>query len=104
MTTRAGSLQEYLATRAELGIGIVIGQLAFLVVTDDRDRYSVQIRVIAPGAWNQPALSDQAKAKRDADRRAKRKALVARADKRRRQAARLARATSCDQSAVTVGG
>jgi hypothetical protein len=80
-------MQAHLAMQAAHGTLIVIDQLAFHVVVDDQNRYTVKIRVIAPGTSKSPVISydEQTITKREADRRVKRRALVTRADKRRRQ-------------------
>lgn len=79
-------MQEYLALEAAADTIVVLGSLAFLVRIDDRDRYEFQIRVMGPGSAKGPVISyDEAMAaKREATRRIKRRALLARADKRRR--------------------
>lgn len=94
---RAGTaLQDLLADRASSGTLVVICQLGFLVRVTDRGRYEVTVRCLAPGKFTVVQADTR---ERELARKAKRRALAARSDKRRRASRKLALASARSLSA-----
>lgn len=80
------AIQDHMAQRAVQATMVVFHQLAIVVRETDVNQYSVSVHVIAPCMNSIPKISYDAYAdkKRELAKLAKRRALVARADKRRR--------------------